>query len=380
VEADRPIKARMKKKDPISKRILHIITSPRAEGTPRLVLSWMRENYCEHEVYALSSTPSDLTQELIDAAQWFKAERALPPGKIKFFWMVANVRRVCLERQPDMVICWPNGFGPWILFGARLAGVRRLASYGGNPPNWTLMGCFFAFYSTAALKIVGGRMICCSRYVESKFARSPGVFRSVLCTVMNCVSIDLVQARAREARALRCSGRPKLLMVATLEKHKDHETLLRALVRVRHAVPDVELILAGEGTLRPRLEGLVSELKLTPNVIFLGACNDVPRQLGQSDVFVFSTTEQEGQGIVLLEALAAGLPIVASDVAACRETLEGGRWGRLVPPANPEELARALVEVLQNPQTRGAKADLSNYLERFRPTKMIESYIAATSQ
>ena len=67
---------------------------------------------------------------------------------------------------------------------------------------------------------------------------------------------------------------------------------------------------------------------------FLGSRRDVPALLGQSDVFVFSTTKEEGLGTVLIEALAAGLPVVASDVPACREALEGGKWGALVPAAD----------------------------------------------
>ncbi|HTQ31622.1 MAG TPA: glycosyltransferase family 4 protein, partial [Opitutaceae bacterium] len=94
-----------------------------------------------------------------------------------------------------------------------------------------------------------------------------------------------------------------------------------------------------------------------------------------SDVFVFSTTLEEGLGTVLLEALAAGLPIVATDVPACAEALDGGRWGALVPPADPAALAEALIARLQLPE-RNAPDECHSYLERFSPSQMITNYMA----
>src|SRR5581483_4170091 len=120
-----------------------------------------------------------------------------------------------------------------------------------------------------------------------------------------------------------------------------------------------------------------AELNLTAVVTFLGSRRDVPSLLGQSDVFVFSTTREEGLGTVLIEALAAGLPVVASDVPACAEALEGGRWGRLVPPGDSAALAAALIAHLQAKETETDAC--SGYLERFSPPCMIASYVAATS-
>jgi glycosyltransferase involved in cell wall biosynthesis len=221
-------------------------------------------------------------------------------------------------------------------------------------------------------------MICCSHYVAGEFARSPGSFASVLCVVYNCAPVLSIREEAANARAQRKDHRPRLIMVATLELHKDHATLLKAMAAVVRAVPEAQLWLAGDGSQRHRLESLGASLGLAATVTFLGSRRDVPALLGQSDVFVFSTTTQEGLGTVLIEALAAGLPIVASDVPACRETLAGGRWGVLVPPADPEALAAALIASLQTPtavETNGR----NDYLQQFTPTSMIAAYVAATA-
>ena len=72
-------------------------------------------------------------------------------------------------------------------------------------------------------------------------------------------------------------------------------------------------------------------MNLDPKKIFLGSSLEITKLLGNSDIFAFSTTEDEGFGIALIEAMAAGLPIIASDVPACREVLDGNA-GILVPP------------------------------------------------
>jgi glycosyltransferase involved in cell wall biosynthesis len=221
-------------------------------------------------------------------------------------------------------------------------------------------------------------MVCCSHYVASEFARSPGSFASVLRMVYNCAPVLSVREEAAQARAQRKDRHPQLIMVATLESHKDHATLLKAMPAVIRAVPGVQLCLAGDGSQRNRLQSLSSSLGLTDVVTFLGSRRDVPALLGQSDVFVLSTTPEEGLGTVLIEALAAGLPVVASDVPACREALAGGRWGVLVPPADPEALATALISSLQTRDFAEA-SERSDYLQQFSPARMIAAYLAAAS-
>lgn len=121
-------------------------------------------------------------------------------------------------------------------------------------------------------------------------------------------------------------------MVARLDPIKDQATLLRAFAAAR--APGWQLQLVGEGPDRARLEALASGLGLDPAQVFLGRRSDIPELLGQSDLFAFSTTPSEGFGIVLIEAMAAGLPIIASDVPACREVLVDGAAGELLPPVD----------------------------------------------
>jgi glycosyltransferase involved in cell wall biosynthesis len=359
-------------------KVLHVLHTPRAEGTVKLTLDWLAQSSLDQEVLVLNPAPAEMTDELRYRAAWFTQGDRFPAGWSKCPWIVAKVWRVCRQRRPDLVICWANGFSPWVLGGARLAGVPRLITHAGNPPCWNPAGKAYTVLCTFAAWMTGGRMVCCSHYVASEFARSPGAFASVLRVVYNCAPISAIREEAAKARAQRKDRRPQLIMVATLESHKDHETLLKAMPAVVRAVPAVQLWLVGDGSQRQRLENLVASLGLADVVAFLGSRRDVPALLGQSDAFVFSTTREEGLGTVLIEALAAGLPVVASDVPACHEALAEGRWGRLVPPADPETLAAALITSLQTSPAVEPTAR-SDYLKQFSPACMMAAYVAATA-
>jgi len=354
-------------------RILHVLHTPRAEGTVRLTIDWLSEPGRTQGVMVLNSTPPELTSELKRRADWYQEHDDMPRGLAKICWITRCVRAACKRYLPDLVVCWANGFAPWVLSGARLAGVRKLITHAGNPPDMDLWGKVQTVVSTNVTRFVGGKMVCCSRYVASEFDRSPGACSSVLRVVHNCARLGSIADKSEAARRLRTEMRPTLIMVATLESHKDHSTLLRAMASVLVGVPDAVLVLAGDGTLRAELEGLCKTLGLERSVTFLGSRNDIPLLLGTADVFVFSTTGREGLGTVLIEAMAAHLPIVASDVPACREILEDGKWGTLVPAGSPEALANALIDALKKkgaPEAFGRQ----EFIRRFSASQMMVGY------
>jgi glycosyltransferase involved in cell wall biosynthesis len=377
-------------------RILHVLHTPRAEGTVKLALDWLSEPGLQQDVLVLNPSPAEMTTEIARRAAGFEQGVGFPSGAAKFPWMIHTVWRCCRRRRPDLVICWSNGFSPWVLGGAWLARVPGLITHAGNPPAWNLGGKVHTVLCTFAAWAMGGRMVCCSQHVAREFARSSGVFSSVLRVVYNCAPVAAIRAEASMARRMRRDRRPQVIMVATLEPHKDHATLLRALPAVAQAVPGVHVRLAGDGSLRQQLEELTHSLGLADTVTFLGSRRDVPSLLGESDLFVFSTTGEEGLGTVLVEALASGLPIVASDVPACREVLEEGKWGTLVPAGNSAALAAALIAALRAGGTNGAgdpngaafpkgaggppSAAQAGYLERYNPSAMIQGYLSAVSR
>lgn len=322
----------------------------------------------------LNSQPADLADKLRAGAKWYGEENYFSWGRRKFTGIAVGVRRVCQERRPDVLICWPTGFANWVCLGARLAGVKRLVVHCGNPPNRNFRGDWMSRYSFWPLRMLGAKCICCSDYVRQQYQVIPLVSRQLFHTVWNCARVAGVQQRAAAARSVRKDGdRPTAIMVATLERHKDHATLLRAVPAIRKQIPQLRLRLAGDGSLRGDLERLTRKLGVADSVEFLGMRKDVPELLGQSDVFVFATTPQEGLGTVLVEAMAAGLPVIASDVPACRELLEGGKWGVLIPPNDRTALASATIGALAREMTTPAVS--LHFMEGFSPLHMMNQYL-----
>jgi glycosyltransferase involved in cell wall biosynthesis len=144
---------------------------------------------------------------------------------------------------------------------------------------------------------------------------------------------------------------PVVGIVAMLRPEKDHVSFLRAARTVVDELPHARFLIIGDGPIRPELEALCSELKLTPNVHFAGSRDDVARLLQAIDVFVLSSVTVECFPISLLEAMACARPAVCSAVGGIPEMINDGETGYLVPPKDPQQLAARLVKLLQDPLT-----------------------------
>jgi glycosyltransferase involved in cell wall biosynthesis len=150
-------------------------------------------------------------------------------------------------------------------------------------------------------------------------------------------------------RANLSSGRtPVITMVARFSEPKDFELLLRAFASIP-AGPRLRLV--GDGPLRENCEKLARELAIRDRVDFLGDRDDVPALLASSDVFVLAS-KTEMMPISILEAMRAGLPVIASDVGGIRELIVDGESGLAVPPGSVPALAQALAEVTTSLELR----------------------------
>jgi len=166
------------------------------------------------------------------------------------------------------------------------------------------------------------------------------------------------QTAARERLGLR-THTPLVLFVGNLEPRKQVDVLLRAMSHVRHALPEAEFLVVGSGESAgaldqtARLQHLRDELGLTGSVRFAGRVTE--EQLldayAAADVFALPSSS-EAQGIVALEAMACGLPVVASAVGGLLGTIEDQHTGLLVASGDVEGLAAGIVELLGNPARR----------------------------
>jgi glycosyltransferase involved in cell wall biosynthesis len=130
---------------------------------------------------------------------------------------------------------------------------------------------------------------------------------------------------------------------------KDHSTFLRAAQLVSQKVPDAAFILAGEGELMDQTRQFAEHLGIGDRTFFIGRCQDVGALLSISDVGVLSS-RAEGFSNSILEYMAAGCPVVATDVGGAREAIVEGQTGYLVPPGDFEKMAEHLITLLDDPQ------------------------------
>jgi glycosyltransferase involved in cell wall biosynthesis len=165
--------------------------------------------------------------------------------------------------------------------------------------------------------------------------------------------------------------------VAALTAHKDQRTLVEAAALLARDVPALRVVVFGEGEERPALEALVRDRGLGGTVVLAGFREDLDRVLPACDVFCLSS-RLEGLGTSLLDAMAFGLPVVATAAGGIPEAVEDGITGRLVPVRNPRALAGALRDVAADPALRRrlGEAGRRRFLERFTASAMVEATLA----
>jgi glycosyltransferase involved in cell wall biosynthesis len=141
---------------------------------------------------------------------------------------------------------------------------------------------------------------------------------------------------------------PVILGVGRLEHQKDFSTLIRAFAKVQQHCP-AKLMILGEGSLRTSLQALAQELGVSDRVALIGFVDNPYAYMAQASVFVLSSVF-EGFGNVLGEAMAAGTPVVSTDCkSGPSEILEGGKYGKLVPVGDVDEMAEAIISTLKHP-------------------------------
>jgi len=139
--------------------------------------------------------------------------------------------------------------------------------------------------------------------------------------------------------------------IGRLAEEKGYPFLLDAFARVLDSHPEVCLLLVGDGPLGPELRSHAETLGIASHVVFAGSQTDIEAIFAGLDLFV-SSSLWEGLSTVLLESMAAGTPVVATDIAGTREIIRRGQNGWLVPPADAAALAQAIREALENEAAR----------------------------
>jgi sugar transferase (PEP-CTERM/EpsH1 system associated) len=189
--------------------------------------------------------------------------------------------------------------------------------------------------------------------------------------IWNGVDTELYSPRGQ------AETRPHVIgTVARLSVEKDQKTMLAAFRLVTREVPEARLVFAGDGLSAPELKDTAMKLGIADSVTFLGKCFDIPAVLSQFSVFTLSSVT-EGISMTILEAMATGLPVVATDVGGNREIVNPPECGLIVPPREPRALADAYLALLCDPARRAKMGDAARtrIVQHFSLKKMLADYI-----
>jgi glycosyltransferase involved in cell wall biosynthesis len=240
------------------------------------------------------------------------------------------------------------------IISSKLAGGRRIISTRRNIGYWHngLEIPILRFLKRWVTRFVANSE--CARIQASKIER---IRPENIEVIYNFVNLEMFKKdNGREADKLKESlgasnGRPIVTMVANLRPVKAVDVFLKSARLVLDRVPGINFIVAGEGEERKRLEDICRRLKLDSSVKLIGSVSDVIPLLRASDMGVLSSNS-ESLSNAIIEYMAAGLPVICTDVGGNSELVQDGLNGFLVPFGDPGKLADAIVRLVNNPDLR----------------------------
>ncbi len=348
-------------------RVLHTIGEMGTGGAESLVVELVRRGPDVGWTSAVASAggarEDELLSEGLAEVRRVPLSRRRPAGLAQ---AVAATREALREIRPDVVLAHNVG----VTAATRLA----LLTLPRRTPVVTVFhGVAAEDYRAAALTLSAAstEVVTVSEAIAQRLVAA-GLRRRRAVVIPNAVTAPALPDRRTARAALGLSvDAPVALCAARLVDQKRHDVLLRAW---NELPPDFLLLVAGDGPNRGALEALHAELGLGERVRLLGNRSDVARLLAATDVCTLAS-DWEGLPIFVLESMAAGRPVVATDVDGLREVLRDG-GGALVPPRDPAALAGALGQMLLDQEVRAAAARAARETvdRRHDPAHMARAY------
>lgn len=326
--------------------ILFLATHMNTGGISQYILTLGRAlKQRGHSVFVVSSggnlEPSLEDAGIVHRTMNIKTKSELSP---KIYFAAAELRRFIKEHSIDIVHAHTR-------ITQVMGSVISRAT--GTPYISTCHGFFKPRFSRRLFPCWGEAVIAISDAVRLHLIQDFHVPESNVFLVPNGIdtgefaSVSEEEKRSRRA-GLGFSDEPLIGIIARLSDVKGHDTLIRAFNDVVQAVPKARLLIVGEGKEEAVLKKMAKDFNLTEQIKFYPVVNKTAEILSLLDIFVMPSL-QEGLGLAVMEAQAAGLPVVASRVGGIPSLIEDGKTGILVPAGSPDDLAKAIKAMLNDP-------------------------------
>jgi len=343
-------------------RILHIITRLEHGGPPIALLNLIeRLDKGKFQCAIATGFTGEPEKDMIPHARRKNIEVLTIPHLVRdispasdlmaLYELIAVLRR----QKADIVHCHTSKAGFIGRLAAKIAG-RSVILYS---PHGTILKGYFAPLKTrffTALDrlaaLLTDRILCLSQVEIMEYLEAGIGSLHQYCVLHN--GIDVAQMEERRLDNLRMRERLGLgredficVTVGRLVPVKGYPFLIDAMGKLAQTIPNVKLVIAGDGSEREKLKKQVLELALDDRVLFLGLREDIPEILSCGDLFLLSSVN-EGFGLVLLEAMAFKLPIVATRVGGVPEVVKDGETGLLIPSQDPQSFVNAVLKIYRN--------------------------------
>lgn len=359
-----------------STKVLHLLYSLNVGGAERLALNLcggLKDNgeYLPH-VCSLTDEGGLTKEFLARGIPTFFLEK---PAGLSFKIVMKLAR---LIKKEGIQILHTHNTGPWI-YGALTSLCSRIKLVHTEHSNVTATGSSL-FFLEKLLSYCTNTIVCDANQVADFMIRRQKINARKIKVIWNGIDVDLFHngsGNNETRKQLNLTDKTVIGSVARLSEEKDQKNLLSAFEIVKSAIPDAFLLFVGDGPMREDIELEINRKNLSNDVHITGFVQDVRKYLGSMDLFVLSS-KREGLPLSILEAMAAGLPVVATDVGGNHEVIVNGKTGLLVPSGDSAALADAIIDVFSKIETlkRLGESGRNLVTAKFDLKKMVKEYEA----
>lgn len=331
------------------KTILHLISGLEIGGAEIMLLQILPLlTDFNHIVCSLSSAGSvgKKIEALGIPVHTLETGRRFSPAAILKF------KKIVKEQKPDILstrLIHADIFGR--VFG-KLFGIKKIHCHLESILDQPKYDKFFLLEQLTSTLVT--KYTAVSQSVKNKYINKAKINPSRIEVIYNGIDLNKFQNLPDKITAKKMLGfnESDLLIgyAAKMRPERNHATLIKSVALITTKAPNIKLVLAGDGPEKENLIQLAKKLNISDKVVFLGNREDVPQILTGLDIFV-SPSAYEGMSVAILEAMAAGLPIIASDIEPNRELIKNGTDGFLV-AITPELIAEKIIWLMANPEIK----------------------------